>query len=236
MSQKTAAIEQAVKFSKKCSECGLRNFPGDARCSRCEAELARGGKNKAAKPIEVSVDSAQPGPAKVRRLAILATALVVLFGLVLFSVRQDLQGPREVLAEVSVAQPETSQTGEPESKSGDEDVRSQESAKQVLIRLRSFQRTARTNMRYEEYDQMLTQLEADMNSILPTVVGHKPSDQNLRQEVAAALRDYSAARNWWKTTIKNSNVLDDSDRVERLQVEWSSAQTHLDNAEKLLSQ
>ena len=57
-----------------------------------------------------------------------------------------------------------------------------------------------------------------------------------RQEVAGALRDYNAARNWWKTTIKNSSVLHDNDRVERLQVEWASAQTHLDKAEKLLGE
>jgi hypothetical protein len=95
--------------------------------------------------------------------------------------------------------------------------------------------TAQPNMRYEDYDQMLNQLETDLSNVLPNMSSRKPSDQSLRQEVAGALRDYNAARNWWKTTIRNSTVLHDNDRLERLQVEWASAQTHLDRAEKLLT-
>jgi hypothetical protein len=78
-------------------------------------------------------------------------------------------------------------------------------------------------------------LEADVNSILPTLVSHSPSDEKLRQEVTGAVRDYKAALDWWKTTLSYSNVLSDADRVERLQVEWASAQTHLRNAEKQLN-
>ncbi len=63
---------------------------------------------------------------------------------------------------------------------------------------------------------------------------HSPSDESFRQEIAGALRDYTAAGNWWKTTIRNSSVLKDADRTARLQVEWASAQMHLDNAQKLL--
>ena len=240
MSQKEAAITQAVKFSKKCAECGLRNFPGEERCSRCDAELLRGSK-RVVKPKEIrteaiSIESGKPGHSRIRTLVILAATLVVLFGVVLFYVRQDQHAAPEVLSEVSVTPPAPTDAENAAPNPADEEARSQESAKQVVARLKRFQMTNQTNMRYEDYDQMLNQLEVDLNSILPSMVSHKPSDESLRQEVAGALRDYNAARNWWKTTIKNSSVLSDNDRVERLQVEWSSAQTHLKNAEKLLSE
>jgi hypothetical protein len=119
-----------------------------------------------------------------------------------------------------------------------EDAQSEEPAKQVLAGLRHFQEhfqdTPKSSMTYEEYDQMLTHLKADLNDTLPTFVRHSPSDERFRTEVAAALRDYTAAGDWWKTTIRNSKVLNDADRTTRLQAEWGSAQTHLDNAEKLL--
>src|SRR5260370_8412930 len=89
-------------------------------------------------------------------------------------------------------------------------------------------------MSYEEYDDMLTRLKADLNDTLPTFVRHNASDEAFRQEVAAALRDYTAAGSWWKTTIKNSSVLNDADRNERLQADWSSAQPHPYTPYKLL--
>ena len=89
-------------------------------------------------------------------------------------------------------------------------------------------------MSYDQYNEMLTNLNAELNNTLPTFVRHDPSDERFRQEVAGAVRDYAAAGNWWKTTIKNSSVLSEADRTARLQVEWGSAQKHLDNAEKLL--
>jgi hypothetical protein len=238
VSQKEAAITQAVKFSKKCAECGLRNFPGEERCSRCDAELLRGSKRvvkpKEIRTEEISIESGKPGHSSIRRLVILASTLVVLFGVVLFYVRQDQHAAPEALSEVSVAPPATTDAESAASNPAEDEARSEESAKQVMARLKRFQMTAQPNMRYEDYDQMLNQLEQDLNNVLPSMVSQKPRDQSLRQEVAGALRDYNAARNWWKTTIRNSTVLHDSDRVERLQVEWASAQTHLDNAEKLL--
>lgn len=233
MSQKTSAIDQAVKFSKKCPECGLRNFPGEERCSRCDAELARGSK-RVEKPKEILIDSAKPVRSRLRSLVILASALVVLLGVVLFYVRQDLAAPPEPLGEVSVAQPTTAEVADAGQNPAEEAAHSQESATQILAKLKRFQMTVQPNMRYEDYEQMVNQLETDLNNILPTMVSHKPSDEKLRQEVAGALRDYTAARNWWKTTIQFSSVLHEKDRVDRLQVEWASAQTHLNNAEKLL--
>lgn len=232
MSEKTAALDQAIKFSKKCAECGLRNFPGEERCSRCDAELSRNA-HRAAKPKESRTRSAKPRRTKARKRVILSAALVVLLGLVLFYVRQDLPGTREALGLISAAQTAATESGPAEASA--EEAHSQESAKQVVAALKRFHIAAQPNMRYEDYDRMLNQLEADVNSILPTLVSHSPSDEKLRQEVTGAVRDYKAALDWWKTTLSYSNVLSDADRVERLQVEWASAQTHLRNAEKQLN-
>ncbi|HMJ26538.1 MAG TPA: hypothetical protein VK475_11940 [Pyrinomonadaceae bacterium] len=168
-------------------------------------------------------------------MVILATALVLLSGVVLFYVRQDLQAAPDAASEVSAVPPVTADAENAAPNSADDEAGTHESAKQVMARLKRFQMTAQPNMRYEDYDQMLNQLESDLNSVLPNMSSRKPSDQSLRQEIEGALRDYTAARNWWKTTIRNSAVLHDNDRVERLKVEWASAQTHLDNAEKLLA-
>lgn len=234
MSEKMAAIDQAVKFSKKCPECGLRNFPGEEHCSRCDAELARGAK-RSAKPKEiVEFEPADSKSSKARSLIVLATTLFILLGLVLFYARQNLPGTPEALGEVAVAQPDAAI--DPSEKRIEPHSLNQAPAKQLVARLKRFQGTAQLNMRFEDYDQMLNQLESDVNELLPGLVTYTPAEQSLRKEVGGAIRDYTAARNWWKTTIKNSSVLNDNDRVERLKVEWASAQTHLDNAEKLLNQ
>lgn len=233
MSEKTTAIDQAIKFSKKCAECGLRNFPGEERCSRCDAELSRSAQ-RTAKPREYRARSPKPQRSlKLQRL-ILSAALVVLLGLILFYVRQDLPGSREALGLISTAQTAATEGGP--SDASTEETRSQESAKQAVAALKHFQISTQPGMRYEDYDRMLNQLESDLNTVLPSVVSHTPNDEKLRQEVVGALRDYSAARNWWKTAISYKNVLSDADRLERLQVEWASAQTHLRNAETLLNQ
>ena len=69
---------------------------------------------------------------------------------------------------------------------------------------------------------------------MPSFVRQNPGDEIFRQEVAAALREYTAAGNWWKTTIANSSVFTEDDRSERTRRNWASARTHLTNAEKVL--
>ena len=233
MSQKTAAIDQAVKFSKKCYGCGLRNFPDAELCRRCDSELSRGSTG-AREFRHVRIESGAPAQPRVRSLLILATSLVVLFAVVMFYVRQDLQEAIAALREAVVAQPSTAEVEISGEDPAYQDARSLKSATQILAELKRFQVTTQNRMTYEEYDEMLVHLEAEMNSTLPAFARHEPDDENFRQEVAAALRDYTAARNWWKTTLRNSQVLNDNDRVARLQEEWGSARTHLDNAEKLL--
>jgi ribosomal protein L40E len=249
MSEKTEAMDQPVKFSRKCPECGLRNFVDATECRRCEADLSprsikvkdskakdsKDSKDAKDKEIEQIPDQPlEPGRSKVPGISILAAALVILFALVLFYVRRVSQEAEAVPDQAEVAQ-STTQSEEPYANpAAEDDPQSQTPAKQILAVLTRFQATPKSDMSYEEYDQMLTDLKADLNKELPTFVRHTPNDESFRKEVLAALRDYTAAGNWWKTTMRNSKVLTDADRLVRVQSEWSSAQTHLDNAEKLL--
>jgi hypothetical protein len=178
--------------------------------------------------------SSELGHFKVSGVLILAAAVAILLVLILFYFRPDPQGIQAALRDDGVAQPTPAQSEEPGQDAAQKDPQSQEPARQVLIGLKRFQGATQSSMSYEEYDEMLTRLKTDLNNTLPTFVRHDPNDERFRQEVAAALRDYTAAGNWWKTTIRNSKVLNDADRTARLQAEWSSAQTHLDNAQKLL--
>jgi len=238
VSEKTAAADQVVKFSRKCSECGLRNFIDAKVCRRCEADLSR--RSAGAKKIkqQVQVEAIEPRQSKAGRVVILVGALAILSGLVMFYGRQAPQLIEPVAGKVDIEQSAQPSEGEPVQDAATEEAKSEESAKHVLAGLRHFQEhfhdTPKSSMSYEEYDQMLTNLKSDLNNTLPTFVRHDQSDERFRKEVAAALRDYTAAGNWWKTTIRNSKVFSDADRTTRLQVEWGSAQTHLDNAEKQL--
>ncbi len=242
MSEKTAAADQAVKFSKKCSECGLSNFVEAKVCRRCESDLSRRSTGPK-KVTPVPADTGQVRQFKTGRVLIFAAALVVSSVLLLSYVRQAPPGPGtgtetgSVPGEADIAK-SAKQSEQPVQNAAIGDAQSEEPAKQVLAGLRHFQEhfqdTPKSSMTYEEYDQMLAHLKADLNDTLPTFVRHSPSDERFRTEVAAALRDYTAAGDWWKTTIRNSTVLNDADRTTRLQTEWGSAQTHLDNAEKLL--
>jgi len=238
VSEKTAAADQVVKFSRKCSECGLRNFIDAKVCRRCEADLSR--RSAGAKKIkqQVQVEAIEPRQPKPGRVVILVAALAILSGLVLFYGRQAPQLIEPVAGKVDLEQSAQPSEGEPVQDAATEEAKSEESAKHVLVGLRHFQEhfqdAPKSSMSYEEYDQMLTNLKSDLNTTLPTFVRHDPSDERFRKEVASALRDYTAAGNWWKTTIRNSKVFSETDRATRLQVEWGSAQTHLDNAEKQL--
>jgi len=236
VSEKTAAADQVVKFSRRCSECGLRNFIDAKVCRRCESDLSR--RSTAAKKTKPApVDTVEVHQSKAGRVVILVAALAILSGLAVFYGRQIPQATDPVVGKVDTTQSAQS-TEEPVDDPAIEEAKSEESAKHVLVGLRHFQEhfqdAPKSGMSYEEYDQMLTNLKSDLNNTLPTFVRHDPSDERFRKEVASALRDYTAAGNWWKTTIRNSKVFSETDRATRLQVEWGSAQTHLDNAEKQL--
>jgi len=177
--------------------------------------------------------SGELGQSKVSVVLTVAVAVAILLVLLLFYFRQDPQTTQAAPNETGVAQP----SPPPQSEAPVQDLaqtnrQSEEAAKRVLEGLKRFQGSTDSSMSYEEYDDMLTRLKADLHDKLPTFVRHNPSDEAFRQEVAAALRDYTAAGDWWKTTIRNSSVLKDADRDERVQPSWRSAQTHLENAEK----
>jgi hypothetical protein len=177
--------------------------------------------------------SGEPPQFKVSRVLIVSAAAVVFSVLLFFFFKGDPQQTEAAPSDTSVAQ-STSSPERPAPQAAADDRQSEESARKVLTGLRRVQDATDRNISYEEYDQMLTGLNADLNSTLPTFVRHDEKSESFRQEVAGALRDYTAAQNWWKTVIRNSQVLTEDDRTSRLKAEWGSAQTHIDNAEKLL--
>jgi hypothetical protein len=182
----------------------------------------------------VSENSAYPARSKIRLGWILAGMVVLIAGLVLFYMRQGPQAP-EALTESGSTQLATSQPqAEAQEAPLQQNPQSVEAASKVLGELKSFQQATEGGLGYAEYDEKITRLNSDLNNTLPEFVGHRPGDETFRQEVAAAVRDYAAARRWWKTTIDNSSVLNEADRDERVQFNWTSAKAHLENAEKAL--
>ncbi len=231
MSQKPAIVNHAAESSKKCFHCGLRNFADKTRCTRCKYDLSlplTEPKNNE----QLTDNSGELGRLKVSVVLILAALL--LLGLGLLYMRQDPQRTPRAVSEAGVAQPATQQAEQPGQVIAQENPQSQEAAKHVLAGLKRFQGATESSTSYEEYDEMLTNLKADLNNTLPSFVDHNPSDETFRREVEAAIRDYTAAGNWWKTTIRNSAVFTDADRTERIIAIWTSAKTHLDNAEQTL--
>jgi cytoskeletal protein RodZ len=182
--------------------------------------------------------SREIGRFKVSFVLTLGVAVAILLVLLFFYFRQDPQATQAASQaapnDTGVVQPPPPPPEAPAQDLAQTNRQSEEAAKRVLEGLKRFQGSTDSSMSYEEYDEMLIHLKADLHDTLPTFVRHNPSDEAFRQEVAAALRDYTAAGDWWKTTIRNSSVLKDADRDERVQPSWRSAETHLDNAEKLL--
>jgi hypothetical protein len=164
---------------------------------------------------------------------ILGALAVVFLGLVLFYMRQDPQDLTELRGEVPVAQ-SPADAELPEEQVVEQNSRSEAAATQIVAELKHFHAATESVMEYNEYDNKLNNLKNDLNKTLPSFVRHNPGDEIFRQEVAAALRDYTAAGNWWKTSITNSSVFTEADRNERTQRNWASARTHLTNADKAL--
>jgi hypothetical protein len=179
-------------------------------------------------------NSAQPARSNVRLALFSAFMLAVLTALVVFYLRSGPQPAPEALNQSVVAQPATLQPQAEGNDSLQQDRQSAESASKVLGNLKRFQEATEHDLSYDEYEQMLNQLNTDLNNTLPAFVGHSPGDETFRQEAAAAVRDYVAARNWWKTTIRFSSALNDADRDEKLKADWTRAETHIENAEKAM--
>jgi hypothetical protein len=161
--------------------------------------------------------------------------VVVSLGVVFFFMRQAPQGTPEPVTDAVVAPPSVAPVAEePAQSEAEQNSQSEEVAKQIVTNLKHFQDATESGMDFKEYEQKLNSLKSNLKSALPSFVRHLPGDDTFRQEVASALRDYTAAENWWKTTITNNTVFTEADRKERTQKNFESAQTHLANAEKSL--
>ena len=232
MSQEPTIINSNIESAKKCSRCGLMNFKGKTQCARCGQELSPlpGELKNTPKVLD---DPGDGGRLKVGVIVVFVA--VLLGGLFWLYILKD-QGTPDPVAETAVIQP----APEPVQQAAEVPVQSspesREAAKQVLTGLKRFERDANLNMSLEEYEAMLNSLRAELNSKLPEFVDHNPGDEAFRKEVEGALRDYTAAHNWWKTVARNSSVLTDADRTERLIPNWQSAKAHIENAEKALTQ
>jgi hypothetical protein len=166
---------------------------------------------------------------------ILAALVVVLLGLALFYMRQDPQVTAEAGSEAAVMpNPVAPDADRPGENALEQNSQSEAAATRIVAELKRFQDATERGMAYTEYDKQLNSLKTDLNTTLPSFVRHDASDEIFRQEVAAALREYTAAGNWWKTSITNSSVFTEADRTERTQRNWALARTHLTNAEKTL--
>jgi hypothetical protein len=163
-----------------------------------------------------------------------AVILAVLTALVLLYIRQGPQAAPGALNQGAGTQPATLQPQAEAKDTLQQTPQSAEAASKVLGNLKHFQQATENNLSYAEYDEMLNQLNADLNNTLPEFVGHSPGDETFRKEVAAAVREYAAARDWWKTTIDNSSVFNEAARNEKVQADWTRAKIHFENAEKVM--
>lgn len=146
--------------------------------------------------------------------------------------KQDAPPTPAAVTEAVVAQAAVPQAEQPQENPAQQNPRSEQATKEVLAELKRFQGAMESSMGYDEYDEMLNHLKAVSDNALPAFA---LSDRSFALEVEGAVRDYTAAGRWWKTTIRNSSTFSDAERVERTQPLWNSARTHVDNAEKLLS-
>ena len=235
MLKTTATINDAAESSKKCSQCGLRNFANRKKCKRCKTDLSSP-LNVTKEDSAIQGSSGELGRSTFTLAWILAVLVVVLLGLFVLYIRQ---GPQATAAEASsdagVTQNAVAPDAEqPAENAAEKNAQSEAAANQILVELKRFQDATERGMKYDEYEKGLESLKNDLNTELPSFISHNPSDENFRQEVAGALREYTAAGNWWKTSIDNSTVFTDADRNERTQKNWASARAHLTNAEKML--
>jgi len=233
MVQKAATINNATASTKKCIHCGLTNFADTKRCKRCKSNPSQP-LNLAKNDKRTRGDSAEVGRSSFSFTWITAL-VVVLLGLVFFYMRQRPQGAPEPGLDAVVAQTLVTRDAEqPEQTAVEQNSQSKAAATQIVTDLKRFQDATESGIDYNEYDKKLSSLKSDLNNTLPSFVRHDASDETFRQEVDAALRDYTAAGNWWKTTITNSTVFTEADRNERTQKNFESARTHITNAEKTL--
>src|SRR5260370_727360 len=114
--------------------------------------------------------SGEFGRLKVSFVLIFAAVLAVILVLVLFYMRQDPGSRLQSINEAGVAQPATPHAEESGQDPAQVEAQSEEAAKRVLAGLKRFQGATESGMSYDEYNGMLTRLNADLNDTLPTFV------------------------------------------------------------------
>lgn len=231
MSQKAAIVDHPSASSKKCSQCGLRNFANTDRCRRCKSDLALS-LTAATSNEQMPDNSNELGRSRVTLVVICSAGLALLLCLVFFYMKQDPPPTPEAVTETVVAEAAVPPAEQPQKDPAQQNPHSEEAARDVLAELKLFQGATESSMGYDKYEEMLNHLQGVVDNALPAFA---LSDRSFALEVEGAVRDYTAAGRWWKTTIRNSSTLSDADRVERTQPLWNSARTHVDNAEKILA-
>jgi len=227
---KMPTIVNFSESSKKCAHCGLTNFPDHVRCARCGNDVWVP-VTEPTSDEQLSNNSREFGRVKISVII----AAVLLSSLVFLYFRKGPQGTPGAASETFAAQPSIQEGEQPAQDTAKENPESREAARHVLAGLKRFQAAANSSMSYEEYEEMLGRLKADMENTLPSFTDHNTGDESFRAEVNAAIRDYTAAGNWWKTVIRNSSVFTDADRTEKLVANWTSAKAHLETAEQMLA-
>ena len=236
MPELTDILNDIGSSTIKCPGCGLTNFRSAGHCRRCKSDLSAPSIDaKYDKPIRDGI--ADPGRSKVGLAGVLAVMLVIFAGAAFFYMRQGSQAASTSLNEAGQTQPasDTSQAQAEKADPVQPGPESEQAAADVVSELKRVQEATEKGLPYAEYDQMLGRLKEDVNNGLAQFAGQSESDKTFRQEADAAVREFAAARNWWKTTNEHSTVFNDADRNERLQMNWASAKTHIENAEKALS-
>ncbi len=223
MFRKITRVNKASNSSAKCLHCGLVNFADAQSCKRCQSDLSVR-HNKQIRVSQRTGEGARRSP-----VALIMVAVIVVCSALAFSfLRQKPTNAEVVLSEPLLAEA-TGQETAPEM-TLEQEAASRAAPHNVVAALRNFQDLAEGETSYEMYESRLNNLKAELNHELPSFVFHHASDETFRLEVAATVREYTAAANWWKTTIRNNSVLTEADRKERTQGNFDSARSHLANA------
>lgn len=232
MSQETATITHAAGPSIRCLTCGLRNFADAEECRRCKANPSQPTIDaKDVKLLDEASEDASGSKFKYAWVLVLIAGGLLIAGL-LYMWQTSPDPEADPLQ--SAAAPPAPVSERPGVDIAKENSRNQEVAMAILTETKRFQSAAEGEMTFEEYEEKLNKLRTELNNKLPEFSRQEESDETFRKEIAGALREYEAAANWWKTTIRYNQAIDDAGRRERTQANWTKAKEHVSNAEKLV--
>ena len=232
MSQEIATIPRAAGPSIKCLSCGLANFADAKECRRCKANPTQPPIDaKDVKLLDEVSEMSSGSKFKYAWVLVLIAAGLLIAGLLYMW--QSSPDPQTDPVQAAAAPP-APVSDQPAVDIAKENSRNHEVAMAILAETKRFQSAVESEMTFEEYEQKLNSLRTELNSKLPEFSRHEESDETFRKEINGALREYEAAANWWKTTIRYNEAINDEGRKERTQGNWTKAREHLSTAEKML--